>query len=63
MEIYKKMYLKLFNAVSDALSLINKTEKAAKLLKEAQQTCEELYMSAEEERIATAPSGLRNDKI
>ncbi len=54
MEIYQKMYLKLFNAVTDAIKVLPENSGAAKLLILATQECEELYMSADEERIATS---------
>ena len=46
MELYRKMYLHLFNAVTDALRLlgVGQTQAAAVLLERAQQDCEELYM-------------------
>ena len=47
---YKKMYLYLFNKVTDALELLpEESKKAAELLVEAQQHCEEMYMDAEED--------------
>ncbi len=47
---YKKMYLNLFNKVTDALKLLpEEAEKAAELLKEAQISCEEMYIEAEED--------------
>lgn len=48
MEIYKKMYLKLFNAVSDVIKLLPENSAAAKLLIKAQQECEEMFMSEDE---------------
>ena len=38
---YKKMYLHLCNAVTDALESM---EKAADILKRAQQNCEDIYI-------------------
>ncbi len=44
---YEKMYLKLFNAVTDALSALEKENFgiAAELLRKGQEDCEELYMT------------------
>ena len=43
---YEKMYLKLFNAVTDALAALEEKNfgTAAELLRRGQETCEELYM-------------------
>ena len=47
--IYKNMYLHLFNAVTDALELIEEQPlKAEVVLKLAQQDCESMYLDAEE---------------
>ena len=48
--LYKKMYLKLFNAVTDAVELLSKGKflAARTLLIEAQRDCEELYITQEE---------------
>ena len=43
---YKKMYLTLFNATEDA---INTMENVIQSLIQAQQDCEELYVSAEQD--------------
>lgn len=43
---YKEMYLKL----------ARETEKAVRILIEAQQECEELYLSAPEENLVTLPA-------
>jgi len=45
---YKKMYLHLFNAVTDALRLMPGSIKAAELLRQAQSDCEEMYMEGGE---------------
>lgn len=44
--MYKKMYLALFNAITDALELMEKGNpaRAAEVLKRAQQGTEEIYM-------------------
>lgn len=44
--MYKKMYLTLFNAITDALELMEKGSSAgaADVLKRAQQSTEEIYM-------------------
>ena len=44
------MYLHLFNRVTDAISLLNEgqTSQAEKLLVEAQQNCENIYIEYEE---------------
>ena len=45
---YKKMYLHLFNCVTDALRLMPMDpHEAAELLKKAQEDCEELYIQAQ----------------
>ena len=48
--LYKKLYLKLFNAVTDALVLIDEGRPlpAREKLVDAQQDCEELFISQEE---------------
>ena len=45
-EIYKEMYLELFNAASDAIELIanGKAPDAIPVLGEAQKHCEELFI-------------------
>ena len=43
---YKKMYLTMFNATEDA---INALENVRQALIQAQQKCEELYVSAPEQ--------------
>ena len=50
MEIYKKMYFHLFNAVTDALAALEQQNfgAAAELLVQAQQACEEIYLDAED---------------
>jgi hypothetical protein len=42
------MYLRLFNAVTDALEALDaeRPEEAKRLLVQAQQACEELYLRA-----------------
>lgn len=47
---YKKMYLHLFNAVTDALELLPEDNRAAQLLRTAQMVCEELYIQQGEEQ-------------
>ena len=47
---YKKMYLHLFNAVTDALGLLAEDDRAAQLLRNAQTVCEELYIQQGEEQ-------------
>ena len=47
---YKKMYLHLFNAVTDALELLPEDNGAAQLLRTAQIVCEELYIQQGEEQ-------------
>ena len=52
---YKEMYLTMMRASEKALRL---TEEATRVIVEAQQKCEELYLSAEDEAFcasATAP--------
>jgi len=48
MSIYKGMYLKLFNAVTDAIEEL-KDNEVRNLLCKAQADCEEMYMSFCEE--------------
>ena len=47
---YHKMYTTLFNAITDALRMMEKGNSAgaAALLKQAQQSTEEQYINAEE---------------
>lgn len=44
---YKKMYTTLFNAITDALDIMQKDSLAASILMEAQQKTEEMYVSAD----------------
>jgi len=48
--LYKKLYLKLFNEVTDALALIDEGRPltARDKLINAQQDCEELFLTQEE---------------
>ena len=49
MEIYKEMYLHLFNAVTDAIECLPlRPDAVRELLIETQQECEEMYTEAEE---------------
>ena len=50
--LYKKLYLKLFNAVTDAIALVEEGRPmtAKDMLISAQQDCEELYIRQEEEK-------------
>lgn len=50
MQIYKKAYLKLFNAITDALEAIENGDsyKAIELLIRAQQDAEEIIISDQE---------------
>ena len=41
---YKKLYYKMFNAVTDAEKLVS---QATGLMRTAQQECEEMYMDAD----------------
>lgn len=43
---FKKMYLKMFNAVTDALEERDR-EKSDEILKKAQCECEEIYIEEE----------------
>ncbi len=47
--MYKKMYLTLFNAITDALEHIDTDSPAAKILIAAQQKTEEIYISQEDD--------------
>ena len=46
MEIYKKMYYRLFNGVTDALEAIEQQNfgTAAQLLRDTQSECEEIFL-------------------
>lgn len=47
---YKKMYLHIFNSVTDALRLMPENiSEAAEILKQAQSFCEEMYVESEDE--------------
>jgi len=50
--LYRKLYLKLFNEVTDALELLQQARcaEAKALLIKAQQDCEELYINHGEEK-------------
>ena len=50
MHVYKKMYLRLFNRVTDAIELLRHgcTEQALQSLIAAQQETEEIYISEPE---------------
>lgn len=50
MQIYKKAYLKMFNAVTDALNALQsgESDKAIELLIRAQQDAEEIIISDQE---------------
>lgn len=50
MQIYKKAYLKMFNAVTDALNALQsgESDKAIELLIRAQQDAEEIIISSED---------------
>ena len=47
-KIYKKMYLHLFNAVSDVLAQEQLSTEAEDLLIQAQQECENIYIEGDE---------------
>lgn len=51
MQIYKAMYLRLFNAVTDAIEALRVGQpfQARDLLIAAQQETEEMFLSAEDE--------------
>lgn len=47
-EMYKNMYMKLFNSVTDALISIEEKDdvfSASHILKQAQRECEEIYIA------------------
>lgn len=48
--MYRKMYTRLFNAVTDALEEMERQNFGAahQLLVQAQQDCEDIYLDAEE---------------
>ena len=49
--MFKRMYLLLFNRVTDAIEALarGETEKAREILIRAQKACEELYIEGTEE--------------
>ena len=47
--LYKKMYLILFNAITDALRQLPENHRAARILKQAQQHTEEMYIAMGED--------------
>ena len=49
MNIYKKMYLSLFNDVSDVIELFKDNEKVCRPLINARLKTEEMYMDCETE--------------
>ena len=51
MEIYKKMYYRLFNSITDALAALEQQNfgAAAEILRQAQIDSEEIYLDAEDE--------------
>lgn len=50
MDVYKKMYLRLFNQVTDAIELLkqNRRVEAVNTLIDAQLECEDLFIEAED---------------
>ena len=47
-QVYKNMYLKLFNSITDALTTLDEKDdifKMAHILKQAQCECEEIYIA------------------
>lgn len=50
MNIYKKMYLHLFNAVTNVISTLGAGNNAAGHLRKVQQECEEMYISHGEKK-------------
>ena len=47
-EMYKKMYMKLFGSVTDALAVLDEKDdvfRASYILKQAQRDCEEIFIS------------------
>ena len=57
--MYKKMYLLVFNAMTDAQRLLaeGKVEEAVKKLMDAQCEAEEIYLSAEDEEDGETAEG------
>ena len=53
---YKKMYLHLFNAVTDSLAIMCRDSCAAELLRTAQRECEEMYVSEATDEIKKSTS-------
>ena len=48
---FKRMYFRLFNAVTDALAQIDEQLPAAEILRRAQQDCEEMYIFDNEDEL------------
>ena len=51
MEIYKEMYYKMFNAVTEAMGSCGNIT-AYEILRKAQLDCEEMFMSAQDDESA-----------
>ena len=61
---YQKMYTLLFNAITDALTCLEKGKEqtASRLLREAQQKTEELYILSKD-AVVLAKKGCSGEKI
>ena len=65
MSVFEKLYLLLFNAVTDALRLMQSghAQAAAELLVRAQQACEELYRVSAQRRYARKKASLAQREV
>ena len=65
MPVFEKLYLLLFNAVTDALRLMQAghAQEAAELLVRAQQACEELYRASAQRRYARKKASLAQREV
>ena len=65
MSVFEKLHLLLFNAVTDALRLMQsgRAQAAAELLVRAQQACEELYRVSAQRRYARKKASLAQREV
>ena len=65
MSVFEKLYLLLFNTVTDALGLMQSghAQAAAELLVRAQQACEELYRVSAQRRYARKKASLAQREV
>lgn len=53
LDIYRKMYLHMFNAVTDVLNVLETDSEVAEYLCKTQQECEEMFMNCDEDATHT----------